>query len=255
MKLFRYRTFERGFDEIKKSYLWFSDVENLNDPFDCKPVLVDNKSISDTWLTLLKIDKDRFEVDPLLALRQAIATYPNNNASIEAVNAMAREEIAEVFSEMGLCCFSEIFDSTLMWAHYAGNKFGQSGGGVCIEYEVETNQFLMKCKKIQYVSNRVTLTSAQVFDHEVTKAAVMTKSFEWAYEKEWRATAGPIGKGMDRKLFIHPETITAIYFGPKTTDEDIRRVENLKIEQNRKFQMHYCVPSSDIYKLHFHKKD
>jgi hypothetical protein len=79
---------------FKKSYLYYSNYSNFNDPFDCN-------------IELITFDKAR-----------------------KRTRHKRKEEILkENFKNLGVCCFSRNVNSILMWAHYASNH-----RGFCLEF-------------------------------------------------------------------------------------------------------------------------
>ncbi len=92
-------------------------------------------------------------------------------------------------------CFASSYDSMLMWSHYADEH-----KGVCIEYEIEDNNF----KKVNYSEKipicEITKMLKIIFGHEFSNANIdvenkdyyfalnplLTKGKDWEYEGEVR---------------------------------------------------------------------
>jgi len=124
--------------------------------------------------------------------RLKIAQYADLNDPFELLpfrqtDKEAREHIkmvVRVLSEgHGVLCFSESWQSTLMWAHY-----GDKHKGVCLGFEIEDDPHLTK---IEYVSTR--LSSKIDFskplggvDQEMLAKCLNVKHSGWKYEKEHR---------------------------------------------------------------------
>jgi len=83
----------------------------------------------------------------------------------------------------GVLCFSESWQSTLMWAHY-----GDKHKGMCLGFEIEDGPFLTK---IEYVPNRIpspidfTKPLGGV-DNPMLAKCLNVKHSGWEYEKERR---------------------------------------------------------------------
>ena len=97
-----------------------------------------------------------------------------------------------------ICCFSERFDSPLMWSHYS-----DSHKGVCLEYEVPDD---VNYHKVTYQKERPTVFLYKTISHFLAQAIIddfrtdklsiddmsdlilpfTTKSIDWTYEKEIR---------------------------------------------------------------------
>ncbi|WOJ89546.1 DUF2971 domain-containing protein [Methylocapsa polymorpha] len=92
-------------------------------------------------------------------------------------------------------CLSEIPDSPLMWAHYAG-----SHTGVCLEFDALTAPFTRRtgATKIKY------RTTYPAHDIVTGYEFLITKSQDWSYEAEWRLIAE------ERAFEIAPEPDDAL---------------------------------------------
>ncbi len=86
---------------------------------------------------------------------------------------------------LGLICFSESWQSPLMWAHYAERHYG-----VCLAFDVRDDL----AKQVRYEPSRLvnlldgTKASAGL-DEAKLEAVLLTKFREWSYEREWRVMA------------------------------------------------------------------
>lgn len=143
MRLYYYTAKQWGMKSLWEKRLKIAEYADLNDPFELLPFEL--------------IDKD------------------------------ARKHIKNVVSvlskEHGVLCFSESWQSTLMWAHYADKH-----KGVCLGFEIEDGPHLTK---IEYVQKR--MASPIDFNKPLggVDAAVLTtclnvKHSGWKYEKERR---------------------------------------------------------------------
>ncbi len=89
----------------------------------------------------------------------------------------------------GVVCLSEVCDSILMWSHYAQNH-----KGVCFEFTRAENNCLgdeEMCSPVRYERHYPPIDLGQMLinqDGETIQRMMKTKSWEWAYEKEWRFT-------------------------------------------------------------------
>ena len=89
---------------------------------------------------------------------------------------------------IGVSCFSESYDSLLMWAHYAHNH-----RGICVEYNLHlfNEKLFYTPVPVIYSNERPCLTSLDLKHPEKESldlfiTGLTTKSVEWSYEKEWR---------------------------------------------------------------------
>ncbi len=97
-----------------KAQIYLSQADTFNDPFDCRANFNYHKAIKSGGLR-----KALFEQFPL----DDFEKIPEKVIQKSVVEGMRKS--VYVF------CFSEIWDSLLMWAHYANNY-----NGYCIEYDM-----------------------------------------------------------------------------------------------------------------------
>ncbi len=95
----------------------------------------------------------------------------NTNQLEEAYNQLSFFYMKDLFA---ITCFSEVYDQILMWSHYAS-----SHNGVCLCFAFN-NEISKKIKKCKYVSSKEDISKFRIND------ALISKSLNWKYEKEWR---------------------------------------------------------------------
>jgi hypothetical protein len=128
-------------------------------------------------------------------------------------------------------CLSEVNDATTMWNHYAdGNK------GVVLQFFAvkEVDSAFLVARPVVYqdtppsIADVGTWVNCMLGQGEKSYQDLFTeylyvKTCEWSYEREWRIPA-PGRRPEDSELFgdygFHPGELTAIYFGPKCSEED-----------------------------------
>lgn len=126
----------------------------------------------------------------------------------------------EFISNYGVKCFSERWDSLLMWGHY-----GYSHTGVCFEYDmtqVPKDSVIRKWLYPVYYAEK--MESIFPDDTDVSNSKLrsllfvercITKSDEWNYEQEWRL----IREGYANKLHPFPIYPTRIYLGTQISQK------------------------------------
>lgn len=115
--------------------------------------------------------------DPFEGIGQIIYNEAqSNNDFWEAVESNTiTDRKNELISNYRIFCTTEHYDNSLMWAHYANKHTG-----FCVGYKKEDIQNIStEFQKVTY--------SAQPPNIK-TKSLLFTKSKEWEYENEWRAT-------------------------------------------------------------------
>lgn len=104
-----------------------------------------------------------------------------------------------------------------MWSHYANNHYG-----VCLGFENLINGGDIFVFHVQYVENLRPDNYWSMHDR-LFPLWPCTKSKDWAYEEEVRAI------NVKNHGFINfpIESLTKIFYGLRTTAEDIRHIENI----------------------------
>lgn len=95
-------------------------------------------------------------------------------------------------------CLSELYDSMLMWSHYAQNHTGY-----CIGYDFDENDMFYKhLHPIVYTKDRYSVSKMDVSDgnNALIYKTTCRKSDVWSYEKEWRIVTANYNKVMPQKL-------------------------------------------------------
>ncbi len=175
--------------------IWVSDPASFNDPFDlrlyirdltCRGPFADENRLRQAMGCLLRDNARTRDFwlfnERLLATLQAWIAGRAGSAEVIAA-------VQERFNSFGVACFTEEWQSPLMWSHYADQH-----EGFCIEYRVQKaalaadsrHRFLQQ--QVQYVSAlpEICLSEVLFSPHQVLNRLLSTKSLEWAYEKEWR---------------------------------------------------------------------
>ncbi|WP_298896530.1 DUF2971 domain-containing protein [uncultured Psychroserpens sp.] len=237
--LYKYFDFDENFkNSLQNGYLWFSNPNTFNDPFEFK----------------LQVDENLDDTDILefFELYKKHAVNPSNEIinDFNKVLFMYRKDskkFIELFltpfvshlSNFGVCCFTNTRDNLLMWSHYANKHTG-----VVLEFE---NKLLDE--SIYYMNDSVNMTAIDQINYsnefptikvssslmnlsEEIRKVLFTKSNDWKYEKEVRIISPRNG----RHLF-DPNCLKSIYLGYKFSDEN-------KIEINKLLNKHF--PNQDI---------
>lgn len=314
-KLFRHRTCtEYNFDALLNDKIYFNTPTKFNDPHDCFSY-VDMKKIKSELLktntdSILKNMEEIRKSEFIDHTKFSPNELPMVVEQYNKLKSMSEFELAEIYNkiktldfddykkkaeiiidcnhlenlkrareEAYIACFSEDFDSTLMWAHYS--DFHK---GYVLEYETEDLVSLTfccylckeKCKNkhdlslypVVYSDQRCDSTEYEIETCKLTLSTLLGydlpfsppdklfiikqniyKGLDWAYEKEWRLIYTCLNKKSEFKYeVVKPK---AIYFGSKMTDSNksiIRKlIDGKKIPI---FQM-YIEESNKEYKLNF----
>lgn len=207
---------EYKYEIITKSQLWFSKVENFNDPIDSKldyRQQYTSDEILQYWENFLKNKPEHPQT-----IEEILNNWGNNSSFIKQQNRVYSQQK----SQMGIVCFSVNPKNILMWSHYANNHKG-------IAYEFKPNLFTNAKTisfqafpfRVEYPCDRsYELLSYTKTGEEKNKQFVKeltTKAPEWAYEEEYRMIDLEIS---GNKKFNHA-SLHSIIFGAKTTMDEI----------------------------------
>ena len=190
-------------DVLQNCRIRFTPPAAFNDPFEFRPVLKtvgsDPELQQQIDLDFNKlVDAELAKIGPLLSLvPKAQLDRLRANArdkvlplfrSVEpALITLLKQKLDEEFNKhFGVLCLSEVWDSILMWGHYA-----YSHEGFVIGIDTKHPFFNQRrsasdefgfLRQVRYQKSRpiVSLTSSEALDWFETKADV------WAYEREWR---------------------------------------------------------------------
>ena len=236
MKIFRYYKAEHGISVLNDLELRTSIPNSLNDPFELSPNIDVTQFTQKHCETFLRADhnvemwyqregrergftsKKQFKRWYLKDIpRRAATLLPNVPTNVED----ARKAFANTFSEhWRIVCASRVADSILMWSHYADNH-----SGFVIEFSAAEPPF-SRVGNDYILTVAYSETKAEYFHSDklpqflkamFTVAA--TKAQDWAYEQEIRfvLAASPKTLRVRRFLPLTPRSITAVYFGCRSS--------------------------------------
>ena len=214
-KLYKYcGTYDYVLETLRNDTIWFSQITNLNDPF---------------------------EFDVFVDLKKCAEFNAKIGGGLSVVNQMKLEHIIKenladlknVFLDgkrlVGVTCFSEVFDSILMWSHY-----GKNHSGICIEYNLMgmNEELGYTPVPVLYKYSFLALTRFDLQDpersvEEVYMKSMLIKPRDWSYEKEWRVLQdyGACGDAWDEERkgsLMNMITPSAVYLGCNA-DTDFER--------------------------------
>ena len=216
MFVYKYRggAFARDLKSLKNNEFWASNTKQLNDP--CEGLI-----ISSSYQQQINVLKNIF---------------PQNKKNIVLIEQTLKNIIDMKDTKLGIFSLSRRYNDELLWAHYA-----DSHNGFCIEYDLERLLSKKNPKhrffEIQYTNSIPKLDLSNIINQNDPDRLIKTmlgfKSQRWEYENELRIITE--NQGLTTYDF---RAVKAIYFGLKTSQEDI--TELMHTLQGRKvkyFQM------------------
>jgi tetratricopeptide (TPR) repeat protein len=252
--------------------VWLSTPANLNDPFEAAFRMPDEKFKREKVSYMRQGQLAGFILASVrgmsngkffglskadnIALVRRFKKFETEDEAYSAFSSFMKEKTGnapsdpeELFSvlqkqiaSVGIFSLSELFDNSLMWAHYAGDHTG-----ICIGFEVTDGSILSdkdRFLEVKYSDNvpeledefmtqltisidsrgRHLKTAHQIaFNDPTLQTTVSTKGKEWAYEREWRYVEPSAG------AFAWPGPIVEMTFGLNCPKD--RRDHYIKLAQ------------------------
>jgi hypothetical protein len=177
--------------------------------------------------------------------------YNPNNETVFIQNVLANRIVNEFLSEkIKVCCFSEVYNSILMWSHYGNNH-----KGYCLEYNFKEldNENLMKNLVFPVIyqkklySELFAVKDFSVINPHSFLYYLIIKSIEWKYEKEWRLIDidNQLANRQEPKVNIKPK---AIYLGAKIPKED--RDNLIRTSKEKELRIYQMRMKDDAFELY-----
>lgn len=220
-KLFRYRPINNyTLDELNKKYLWFSNPNDFNDPFD--GVTFFDGKFSDSFVKNIFKAAVKGDSKALACIDENFYNYTMEPELRNVLNSRVQATVSHEFSKfMKLCCFSKVKNEILMWSHYADNH-----RGICLEYDSKLIRLDRETKLFIYPIKYSSDVAIGNFENDVVSAAILAytqKYKKWEYEEEFRA----IITSDENKININPAALKSITFGcctPLSQKKEIRDI-------------------------------
>jgi len=201
-------------DLLEHNRIFLSRPDGFNDPFDCqyKPVFnaTREERVGRFARVLLKSEPGLLEREARERAAQHLKEMgPEGLRNWEQDGKQWEEASRQSRSMFRINCLSDVHDSVAMWSHYADGHKGICVGFRAVQVSDRSAGFL--CDSAGSVSAQGTLPSRDALpvwkvhyedsfpkmnlytmdiDREMLFGPLITKSPEWAYEKEWRVIAG-----------------------------------------------------------------
>ena len=262
--LFRYRPVtDKTINALKQDRLYLSTPDHYNDPFDSVCYIDEIKLKRSISQQLdIGIQDGFFDNRNMIRLIREMPTVDNSltkyDLSVPKVFAQSEAVCSDfldsairlinntrnnIISNSKVACFSELYDSILMWSHYADEHKGfavvYTYGGLQSAKVYNSNGEMITRKilvdRIHY--SQTSLDSSQLFFDETPEylktgkwsncfgqSHLFYKLAEWSYEKEWRLwiVQNDFSKTEDAAyLAVKP---SAVILGTRMSVEDKKKV-------------------------------
>lgn len=242
--------YETGFRRLfSHNEIYFSHPLRFNDPFDCTCLFQLKGSTEEDWRKFFAIkypEETAHQISDRIRriLRPDGSTdWRYSGFDRERVDSVMREGL----EEMRVLCFSEEWDSILMWAHY-----GDSHRGVCLQFDCGRIEEKWDCEKVVYRSDYPSFAEflQTALDGAATsRFLLLNKASQWRYEREWRILAYT-GVSQTAPATLQKGALRGVLFGCLTSEEDKARVTSWLEESGRQDLNVYDVSRhSEEYRL------
>lgn len=188
--LFRYRSnSEFTIDELENSYVYFSDRNELNDPYDSIPNLInltnDIEELERSYNLILENINDSIT-----------KSYFNTKFSSDNIKDLITESLEPFLNQFGIACFSINPLNLPLWANYSNNS-----KGVCLQFNMDKDiDFFKNWRPVTYETDLkqtifnpstngngimdVFYTKLKLWDNEYEIRLVKQKRGEIKFKKE-----------------------------------------------------------------------
>lgn len=225
--------------------LYHSLPEQFNDPFDSNPTAVTNDDArKGARRHLTNMLKKKGEVDKKHIERLLNHTFEQWNG----IDNFIQVAITKVFRETRVCCFTEVSDNLLLWAHYA-----DSHKGICLAFDAK-KQPASDAIKVNYGSKFPTARYPIPKDSREAVECFLLKSEDWSYEKEFRTfirTESKFFRHNGQSVLLDGDEITDVYLGCEVGQEQEEYIKRTIEKSDFSPNIWKAKRSATSYKLHF----
>lgn len=206
----------RKYEVITNSQLYFSRIENFNDPIDSKLDYRQEYTFDEIrkyWENFLKNKPEHPQT-----ITEILHNLGSNTSFVQQQNRVFEDGR----SKLGVLCFSKNPKNILMWSHYANNH-----KGIVYEFKASlftdkrTSSFKAVPYKVNYPKDKsYELLSYTKIGKERNKQfayELLTKAKDWKYEEEFRM----IDFEKSENKTFKKDSLVSIIFGVRTSDVEI----------------------------------
>lgn len=280
-ELHRYFNCTRGVEVLEKRALYFSPINEYNDPFELIPAASSDifrytpQEIHQKITEIAKTEEGKKKMEALeeslgideFLLGASVAAsaiiYPYLTAAIatglfllgiideeEDIKLLATKYFS-IFQTARSCSFSKMYDNILMWSNYAeGHK------GIVLSFDTFLKYWHgEEFRKIDYSNERIRLPNSRTDANEYVWKMLTRKSLDWSYEQEYRMikltreNTTPEGKGI---LFpFDSKALKAIRLGLNIEEGLRQRILRLRDERYKDAVVYQAKFNRREYKLDF----
>lgn len=266
-KLYKYKAFNQvNLEMLLTSSIYCANPLTFNDPLDCSPNIILDDRIENSY-ALFNLNYIK-TVNEIRAVFKGFEFSEKTQKVLDGFCISKAEELTagNSFDVMfngysniisgslirylnpGVFSLAEEMDSILMWSHYA-----EQHNGFCFGYSInKLSDDINHLHPVDYNQKDASIDISMLIDmiegkeknkvqSEIFSAALLKKTKDWEYEKEWRFI-DQIGTKKTSLL-----KITDLYFGLRFNEKV--RTMIMKSLKNDNISFHQMVRKIDEYKL------
>lgn len=221
MKFYKYRRLDDHTEAIFTRYeMYFLRPAEFNDPFDCRIPVSFSGGTENDYRNLLKGTlSTSLKRKGLVLTSEHINFLINQGLSDKShgnlVQGLQDGLSHEILNNHGIFCMSEKNDDILMWSHYANNH-----RGFCLEFP--NSDVFQMARPVIYADTYPRVNFFEKSMEEIRNDVLLTKSTNWAYEKEWGILQRDITPGV--YCFRKPGFLTGVIFGLLMPEKDRQKI-------------------------------
>lgn len=193
MKIYKYKSFlkledgelEHFYQIVLEDQIWCGNPVNFNDENEF--LFRTDYTPSKNTIKLLAAVISKYKPNPL-SPPMISSTHIINSGQLEKIaSPIILEDISmKCRKELGVTCFSELRDDSLLW-----NRYGGCGNGVCIEIEISNELIGKEYFYVNYVPVKIyhidDLLKSAIEDPYINyRNILLTKTLDWKPESEVR---------------------------------------------------------------------
>lgn len=175
--------------------LYFATAQELNDPFEASPHFrFPNTTTDELTKEVLSGLRNSFapkmglNEDQIVAREKALTDEIHSGTFLVRMKGNAQRYREMFRSEYPMCCLTASRESTLMWSYYSGGHTG-----ICVHFDATKGPFTHAERVIyreQYPSLPLLVDTLDPI--ELRTLALLTKSYVWKHEHEYRLINWPM---------------------------------------------------------------
>ncbi len=179
-----YKFNSESLDCLVADYLWFSNADYLNDPFEFNAPFKKSGYGAEDMSKFLKLVRQEDGVEGVKDFKKQYPDWKTNPSILDSYLSKKLKRIKKTAEKMAVCCFTTSFDNPVMLAHYCDNYTG-----FIVEYHASALTDVGNFMKVNYYPRGKEMNLVDEFYKNPKFSTLAFKRKEWTYESEYRLLA------------------------------------------------------------------